>query len=107
MSEDEIKKEELHDGVPIVRGPGFDKKYVTRAIPFFTEFDVRITISNEMIDTGEVWAMVADEMIILTPTSAKELLEELGDVIKAYEEVNGPIKDRPKKRLLTTYTRQE
>lgn len=93
--------------VPIIRGPNFEKKYVTRAMPYFTEFDIRITISNESMDTGEGWFTVADEMLILTPTSAKELVKELMEAIEAFEEINGPIKERPSQKLLTTFTRRE
>ncbi|MBW1716885.1 MAG: hypothetical protein JRJ77_13850 [Deltaproteobacteria bacterium] len=101
------KKEEEIEEVSIIRGPNFEKRYVTRALPYFTEFDIRITVSNEIMNTGEGWFTVADETLIFTPTSAKELVEELKDIIDAYEEVNGPIKERPKKKLLTTFTKRE
>lgn len=101
------KKEDKksYENVPMIRAPDFDKKYVTRAIPFFTEFDIRITISNESMDTGEGWCTVADEMLILTPTSAKELVKELEEAVIAFEEINGPIKKRPSKKLLTAFTK--
>lgn len=103
---DESESKEM-ENVPMLRSPDFDKKYVTRAMPFFTEFDIRITLSNESMDTGEGWCTVVDEMLILTPTSAKELVKELDQAIKAYEEINGPIRERPSKKLLTTFTRGE
>ncbi len=105
--EGEERKAEDVEMVPIIRAPNFDKRYVTRAMPYFTEFDIRITISNELMDTGEGWYTVADEMLILTPTSAKELVKDLGEALQAYEEINGPIKERPSKKLLTTFTREE
>jgi len=92
---------------PMIRSPCFEKKYVTRIIPFFTEFDVRMNLCNETMKTEMGWNLVTDEMIILTPTAAKELLIELTDLIKAYEELNGPIKQRPQNKVITTFTRKE
>ena len=59
------------------------------------------------MDAGDGWYTVADEMLILTPTSAKELVQELREAIEAFEEINGPIKERPSQKLLTTFTREK
>lgn len=93
--------------IPIIRSPCFEKRYVTRVLPFFTEFDVRMTLCNEVMKTDTGWSLVADEMVIMTPTAAKELVLELTDMLKAFEELNGPIKTRPIQRLVTTFTQKE
>jgi hypothetical protein len=105
--EQESSDEKNLNRVSLIRCPTFEKKYVTRTIPFFTEFDVRITLSNEMINTDDGWATVADEMVILTPVAAKELMQQMVDIVAAFEEIHGPIKARPDKKLITSYTRGE
>jgi len=93
--------------VPLLRLPTFEKKYATRAVPFFTEFDIRINLSNEQMKDEKDWVAVVDEMIILTPTAAKELRQALTSVIDEWEKVNGKIKERSTQKLITTYTRKE
>jgi hypothetical protein len=89
---------------PLVRAPSFHKTYVTRAIPFFTEFDVRIAVANEMMEAENgQWCTIADEMLILTPQAAKELASGLMTAVQAYEELNGAIKPRNAKRVLTQF----
>jgi len=92
---------------PVIRSPCFEKKYVTRVLPFFTEFDVRMTLCNETMKSELGWNLVADEMVILTPTAAKELCQELSDLLKAFEELNGPIRERSQKKVVTTFTTKE
>ena len=65
MSE-ESRSEEV--GSSLIKGPDFRKTYVTRTITFPTDFDIRITISNEATGKdGHNINIVVDEMLILTP----------------------------------------
>ena len=91
----------------LVRSPDFEKIYVTKAIPFMTDFDLRILLTNEVVKTDTSWCTVADQMIILTPVAAKELMNELGACISAYEEIQGKIKPRLKNRIITRFERGE
>lgn len=92
----------------MIRGPDFRKTYVTWAVTFPTDFDIRIAVSNEATGkNSENINIVVDEMLILTPTSAKELLNNLGKVVETYEKMFGTIKERPENRLLTEIGRRE
>lgn len=92
----------------MIRGPDFRKTYVTRTVTFPTDFDIRIAVSNEAIGKdSENINIVLDEMLILTPTSAKELLNNLGEVVETYEKMFGAIKERPENRLLTEVGKSE
>ena len=91
----------------LMRGPDFEKIYATKAIPFMTDFDFRIVLTNEVMKTEAGWRTIADQMVILTPVAAKELVNELGACISAYEEMLGKIKPRNKTRIITTFERGE
>jgi hypothetical protein len=91
---------------PLVRGPEFVKNYATRTVPYMTEFDIRVVLANETMGDDEGWCTVADGMVILTPLAAKELVAELGDLVTAWEELHGKIKDRKGRRIVTTFTRE-
>ena len=91
----------------LMRGPDFEKTYATKAIPFMTDFDFRIVLTNEVMKTEAGWRTIADQMVILTPVAAKELVNELGACISAYEEMLGKIKPRNKTRIITTFERGE
>lgn len=92
---------------PLMRSPSFEKVYATRAIPFMTDFDIRITLSSEMVRNEQGWFTVADGTVILTPTAAKELQAELADIVRAWEEINGPIKKRPSGKVVATFSTRE
>jgi hypothetical protein len=91
----------------LMRSPDFEKIYATKAIPFMTDFDFRIVLTNEVMKTETGWCTIADQMVILTPVAAKELVNELGACISAYEEMLGKIKPRNKNRIITTFERGE
>jgi hypothetical protein len=103
---EESRSEEIRSSM--IRGPDFRKTYVTRTVTFPTDFDIRIAVSNEAIGKdSENINIVVEEMLILTPTSAKELLNNLGKVVETYEKMFGAIKERPENRLLTEVGRSE
>lgn len=101
--EEEDTVEEL---APMARGPDFFKAYATRTVPYITEFDIRVVLANETMGDDEGWCTVADGMVILTPIAARELAAELADMVAAWEELHGKIKDRRGRRLVTTFTRE-
>ena len=98
--------EEDDEFAPLARGPGFFKDYATRTIPFLTEYDIRVVLANETMGDDEGWCTVADGMVILTPLAAKELATELADLVVAWEELHGKIKDRKGRRIVTAFTRE-
>lgn len=103
---EESRSEEIRSSM--IKGPDFRKTYVTRTVTFPTDFDIRIAVSNEAIGKdSENINIVVEEMLILTPTSAKELLNNLGKVVETYEKMFGAIKERPENRLLTEVGRSE
>ena len=98
--------EEEEELAPLIRAPEFFKNYVTRTVPYMTEFDIRVVLANETMGDDEGWCTVADGMVILTPLAAKELVAELGDLVGAWEELHGKVKGRKGRRILTTFTRE-
>ena len=91
----------------LVRALDFRKAYVTRTLSFPTEFDIRITLSNETMGNEEGTFTVVDEMLILTPTAARELQEQLTGVIGAWEEMNGKVPDRPSRRKFSFFIQEK
>jgi hypothetical protein len=96
-----VHKDEIEHPFSLVRSETFSKIYITRTLTTFTEFDFRIITMNEKtrIEDGEVY--IADIMACLTPTSAKELNQQLTNLIEKYEEENGRIPSRPQKSIYT------
>lgn len=97
---------EVKEPLPLARAPDFRKTYVTRTLPFITDFDVRVVIANEAMETDEGWCTVADGMLILTPVAAKELADDLQAVVQSWEELHGKIKGRTKQRILAEFRRE-
>jgi hypothetical protein len=93
--------------LPLARAPGFHKDYVTRTISFITDFDIRVVVANEAMETDEGWCTVADGMLILTPVAAKELAGDLQAAVQSWEELHGKIKGRTKQRVLAEFKREE
>lgn len=86
------------------RAPYFQKHYATRVGVTRTEFDVRLNIMNEKLkddETGEE-VLVIDQMVIMTPLAAKELLEDLEKIIKEWEELH-PIQPRSDRSIYTKF----
>ena len=92
--------------LPLVRAPDFHKIYATRTVPFITDFDIRIVVANEMMETEGGWCTVADGTLILTPVAAKELADDLQAVVQSWEEFHGKIKGRTKQRVLAEFKRE-
>ena len=109
VSEDagEIEVEDMEEELaPLARTPEFHKTYSTRAMPFITEYDIRVVLANETMGNEEGWCTVADGMVILTPLAAKELAAELNALVSTWEELNGKIKGRKGRRIVTTFSRE-
>lgn len=102
-----VREKGHKDGpLPLVRAPDFHKLYATRAVPFITDYDVRIVVANETMETEGGWCTIADGALILTPVAAKELAGDLQSVIQSWEELHGTIKGRTKQRILTEFKRE-
>lgn len=105
--EDEgMVEEEDEEFAPMARAPAFFKTYSTRTVPYLTEFDIRVVLANETMGDDEGWCTVADGMVILTPLAAKELAAELANIVTAWEELQGKIKGRKGRRIVTTFNRE-
>jgi hypothetical protein len=100
------RREDAMGPIPLARAPDFRKTYVTRTTPFITDFDVRIVVANEAMETEEGWCTIADGMLILTPIAAKELAGDLQAVVQSWEEFHGKIKGRTKQRILAEFKRE-
>ena len=88
--------------LPIVRAEGFRKTYGTRVLAMRTEHDLRFMIANERVTVeggGDFY--LGEGMVILTPIAAKELVADLGRLVREWERDNGRIGDRPRKAMLT------
>jgi len=88
--------------VPIVRVEGFRKTYGTRVLAMRTEHDLRLMVANERVKAeggGDFY--LGEGMVILTPLAAKELVADLGRLVREWERDNGRIGDRPRTALLT------
>ena len=104
--EDEEESIGEEDMPPLGRAPGFFKAYATRTVPYLTEYDIRVVVANETMGDEEGWCTVADGMVILTPVAAKELAAELNALVSTWEELNGKIKGRKGRRIVTTFSRE-
>ena len=88
--------------LPIVRAEGFRKTYGTRVLVMRTEYDLRLMVANERVKVeggGDFY--LGEGMVILTPIAAKELVADLGTLVREWERDNGRIGDRPRKALMT------
>ncbi len=103
VDETEVEDEEL---APLIRALEFFKTYATRTVPYLTEYDIRVVLANETMGDEEGWCTVADGMVILTPLAAKELAAELNAIVSTWEELNGKIKGRKGRRIVTTFIRE-
>ncbi len=109
VSEDanDVDLEDIEEELaPLARAPEFLKTYATRAMPYLTEYDIRVILANETMGNEEGWCTVADGMVILTPLAAKELAAELNAIVSTWEELNGKIKGRKGRRIVTTFSRE-
>jgi hypothetical protein len=92
------------DEVPIIRAATFSKHYGTRVLSTSTEYDIRVLLANErLMDEDGTEFYIGETMWILTPTAAKELLENLKGLLKEWEKEMGKIKPRPEE---TKYSEQ-
>jgi hypothetical protein len=92
------------DEVPVIRAVTFSKHYGTRVLSMTTEYDFRIMLANEkMMDEDGTEFYIGESMWILTPTAAKELLEDLKGLVKEWEKEMGRIGPRPRE---TKYSEQ-
>ena len=107
---DDVDETEVEDEdeelAPLIRAPEFLKTYATRTVPYLTEHDIRVVLANETMGDEEGWCTVADGMVILTPLAAKELAAELNAIVSTWEELNGKIKGRKGRRIVTTFSRE-
>lgn len=101
--EDDEEESDGPDELPLIRAHDFGKKYATRVLTFPTEFDVRMILSNEVMEGDDGWCMVADEMVILTPIAAKELSSQLRELISYWEGMYGEIPVRPNRRMISSF----
>ena len=92
------------DEVPVIRAATFSKHYGTRVLSMTTEYDFRMMLANErLMDEEGTEFYIGETMWILTPTAAKELLEDLKGLLKGWEREMGRIGPRPKE---TKYSEQ-
>jgi hypothetical protein len=90
------------DRIPIVRAEGFCKTYATRVLAMSTEYDIRLTLTNERVKVdGGPDFYVAEGMVILTPIAAKELHSQLGRLVREWERDHGSVEGRPGKARFT------
>ena len=87
----------------ITRGETFAKHYCTSVNLFHTEYDFRLDILNEQIESlapnilgkmVKIREKISESQIILQPHAAKILFEELKGAIQSYEEHFGQIEDK-------------
>lgn len=85
-------------GIPVTISLGAEQIYITGAFGGFTPYDFRIALYNE---TMEPKGQTTDDIIlaresryelIMSPLTAKELLNWLDKNVRAYEEEYGKIK---------------
>ena len=88
------------EGSSIFRAPNHHKYYVTNISGGLTDQDFRFELLNEKIrETSKrdnQWKFISDAMIILTPTGAKRLFEELKKHLEVWENENGKIETESK-----------
>jgi len=91
--------EKMKINVSFARSPNFVKEYATKTVVQPTEYDIRISFLNEKIKENNYnEIMIIDSMMILTPIAAKELKQQLDEIISEWEKKN-PISPRPEKTI--------
>jgi len=78
----------------------FNKIYATNLIGYWTEYDFRMELFNEKINTvakegKEEWTFISEGLVIMTPLAAKKLNKLLTGKIKEYESEKGEITETP------------
>jgi len=90
---EEPKEEQDEETVSFLRVPNFVKHYVTNIKGGLTTQDFRYELMNEKIydEEADEWTYIADALVILSPTAAKRLYDQLRGDIELYEREHGVI----------------
>ncbi len=76
---------------PLLRVPNFVKLYATGIRGGPTDQDFRFHVMNEKLLEHDTWHLVADALVIMTPTAAKQLVLILRSYVEDFEKKHGPI----------------
>lgn len=91
--DEELKEEKNEENASFLRVPNFVKHYVTNIKGGLTTQDFRYELMNEKIydEEADEWTYIADALVILSPTAAKRLYDQLRGDIELYEREHGVI----------------